>query len=138
MSLALQTMLNAHGLKVTHARLALLEVLKSSRQPLDVEYIAKYFSQKHIRADEATLYRTLTIFFDKGIIRQVELHEGKRRYELSSLPHHHHIVCDECGAIEDVTIENEGLLINKATKKSAFLIKRHSLEFFGLCTQCQC
>ena len=50
--------------------------------------------------------------------------------------HHHHLVCDNCGAIEDIPL-SEALLLNQVKKQTDFQVNSHMLEFFGLCPTCQ-
>ena len=88
--------------------------------------------------NEATVYRTLSSFEEKGIIKRVDLRKDSLYYELSSAHHHHHIVCTGCGTIEDF----ESCQIEKVSDKvlsqsSKFsIIKEHSLELFGVCNTC--
>ena len=130
-------LLAKNKLKVTTARLAILSYLNQSKKPTDVADILAELKQKGIKADEATVYRILKAFVESNILNRIELQEGKWRYELASLPHHHHIICTNCRAIEDIpnckmkSIEN---LLHNNTK---FKVKDHRLEFYGLCPDCR-
>ena|SRR3989344_8613108 len=124
-------------LKVTPTRLAVLKVLERSDMPIDIATIIEYLQQKEIKADPATVFRIINSFTDKGITKQIQLNEGKFRYEHASKKDHHHLICESCGSLEDVS-DNFISDIEKGIQlKKKFLIKRHSLEFFGVCTQCQ-
>lgn len=124
-------------LKATPARLAVLKVLELSDTPIDIATIIEYLERKEIKADPATVFRIINSFTSKGITKQIQLLEGKFRYEHASKKDHHHLICQECGNIEDVS-DNFIFDIEKAIHhKKKFLIKRHSLEFFGICKQCQ-
>jgi Fur family transcriptional regulator, ferric uptake regulator len=68
---------------------------------------------------------------------QIQFQEGKLRYELAGKEHHHHLVCENCGKIEDVLSRVIPALEEEIKNKHKFLVKRHSLEFFGLCEDCQ-
>lgn len=124
-------------LKVTPKRLAVLKVLEHTDKPIDIATITDYLEANNIKTDPATVFRIINSFTNKGITKQIQLHEGKARYEHASKKDHHHLICDKCGSLEDVSdnfIEN----IEKTIQhKKKFLIKRHSLEFFGICKQCQ-
>ena len=125
------------SLKATPARLAVLEFLEKIDAPADVSSIIKHLSQKNIDADPATVFRIINSFTSKGLTKQIQLHESKFRYELSSKKDHHHLICENCGKIEDVS-DNFIAGIEKGIKdKKKFLVKRHSIEFFGVCSQCQ-
>lgn len=132
-----QDELHEMDLKVTPARLAVLELLEKNNKPLDIISIINYLQKKDIKADPATVFRIINAFTEKGITKQIQLNEGKFRYELSSRPDHHHLICEVCGAIEDISDCSIGVLEDEIGRKKQFLIKRHSLEFFGLCKNCQ-
>lgn len=127
--------LRTNNLKVTPSRLAVLEVMSAVPKPLDVQGLIEKLKELNIETDQATVYRILTLFVQKGLVEQIDFRDGKYRYELQS-EHHHHLVCENCGKIEEV----EGELITIDEKKigdsKKFLITSHALEFFGLCKNC--
>jgi Fe2+ or Zn2+ uptake regulation protein len=124
------------ALKATPARLAVIKYLESINQPVDVAGILKYLEQNQVKADQATVFRMVNQFFEKGIIQRIELGEGKYRYERSST-HHHHLICTSCGRIEDVEGDFISSLEENIKNKNGFSVKAHSLEFFGICKNCQ-
>lgn len=129
--------LRINRLKVTPARMALLSFLKTNKKPVDVAHVETFLRTKKIKMNQSTIYRILTAFVKKGIVKEVEFGEGKSRFELASLPHHHHAVCTECGTIEDITYRGKEALEKLFKPKTRFIIKSHSLEFFGVCAKCQ-
>lgn len=124
-------------LKVTPIRLAILKALENHENPTDVKFIFDYLKRNRIKADQATVFRILKSLAAKSLIRTIQLNESKLRYEPSSRPDHHHFVCDKCGTIEDVSDCNIFQIEKEIRRKKGFIIKRHSLEFFGLCSNCQ-
>jgi Fur family transcriptional regulator, ferric uptake regulator len=124
-------------LKITPARLGVLEALENSNTPLDTATLISYLEQHKIKADKVTVFRILNTLTEKGIAKSIELNEGKKRFEYAGNSEHHHFVCDNCGIIEDVSDCNLEILEKTITEKKGLLIKRHSLEFFGLCPTCQ-
>ncbi len=129
-------LLQSSRLKVTAARKTSLHFLEKEGRPVDVEEILEHLRQHHLETDRATVYRMIESFLEKGIINRFEFGEGKFRYELAGSDHHH-LICEECGRIEDISdcgIEQWEKLIKK---RKGFLIKRHALEFFGICKSCQ-
>jgi Fur family ferric uptake transcriptional regulator len=124
------------GFKVTPARLALLNALKDSGKPLSIAEISKRLSKV---ADQATVYRSLEAFAKEGIVQKVDFQDSHTYYELVlGCAHHHHVVCQNCGTIEDVEIcDVKGLEATALKQVKKFkAIKSHSLEFFGTCTKC--
>ena len=124
-------------LKATPARLAVLRLLEKIDKPVDVAGIIDYLRQQGIKADPATVFRIMNLFTDNGLAKQIQLKEGKFRYELGAKEDHHHLICENCGAIEDVSDCNIEALEKDIMKKKKFFIKHHSLEFFGVCNKCQ-
>ena len=125
------------NLKVTPIRLAILKALENHENPTDVKFIFEYLKRNRIKADQATVFRILKSLTSKSLIKTIHLNESKLRYEPSSRPDHHHFVCEKCGAIEDVSDCNIFQIEKEIRRKKGVIINRHSLEFFGLCKDCQ-
>lgn len=131
------TELREVSLKATPARLGVLKLLETTSKPLDVAAMIVYLEKNKIEVDQATVFRIINMFTEKGIAKQISFNEGKFRYELASKADHHHFVCDNCGGVEDVSDCHIDELEKEIKQKKGLLIKRHSLEFFGLCKSCQ-
>jgi len=122
--------------KKTPARLMVLEYLNNSELPVDAGQIINYLRKKHLETNKVTVYRILYFLFKNGLIERVEFGEGKYRYELKK-NHHHHLICTNCGRIQDVEISVIEKLEKEIQKDKNFRVQSHSLEFFGLCSDCQ-
>lgn len=126
------------GLKVTLPRVKILQILESSENKhMSAEDVYKAL----IEADEdvglATVYRVLTQFEDAGLVMRHHFEGGHSVFELDSVDHHDHIVCNKCGKVEeffDEVIENQQ---EKIARKFGFKITDHSLYLYGLCADCQ-
>lgn len=129
--------LREHALKATPNRLAVLNLLERIDKPIDVATIIDYLKQHDIDMDPVTAFRIMNLFTDKGLTKKVEFQEGKSRYELLNNSDHHHLVCENCGDVEDISDCRIGELEQDIEQKKKFLVKRHSLEFFGICKNCQ-
>lgn len=134
--MTIHQILKEKKLKVTRSRVAILRIFTQHKTPLDIQMIIKYLGQANIQADTVTVYRTIQSFMASHLVRQIEFQEGKFRYELTSLPHHHHAVCTNCGKIEDVTAC--GLLDAEQRIKQSlhFTVQSHTADFYGLCAAC--
>lgn len=126
-------LLRDEGLKVTPARLALLEILMTECAPMTVEDIAV---QMPVGINTTTIYRALDQFVSVGLIHQTHFRDGKTYYEYQD-HHHHHIVCTSCGVKEEISlcIESSLPLVLKESKKFN-KVQDHMLEFFGICQDC--
>ncbi len=129
--------LQALDLRATPARIAVMKLLESTRHPIDVQMIMEYLQKQKVTTDPATVFRMMNMFTKMGIANPIEFQEGKTRYELARKEDHHHLVCENCGRIEDIEDTVIPSLEKHIEKKHYFLVKRHSLEFFGLCRNCQ-
>ncbi len=125
------------ALKATPARLAILELLEKTDKPLDVATIIEFLRKHDIQADQATVFRIVNMFTERGLTKQIQLQEGKFRYELAAKTDHHHLVCLKCGDIQDISDCNISGLEKDIEKKKGFKVLSHALEFFGACSSCQ-
>jgi Fe2+ or Zn2+ uptake regulation protein len=127
--------LKKNGLKITTARLGLLDILKHAKKPLSIKEITQQLDDESV--DPVTLYRNVESLEKLGLLKKIRLNDRQAYYELTAIKHHHHLICKQCGKIADitdckVTIANKDLL-----KKTKFTkITDHSLEFFGICKNC--
>lgn len=131
-----QNIFHDAGIRETPIRKAILSIFESSKTPLSAQDIESHKNLATLHPDTVTIYRTLETFCDAGIIRRIELQEGKFRYELER-EHHHHIVCVSCGKIQDIHDCIDEPTQRRIEKETGFTIQRHSLEFFGVCADCK-
>jgi len=124
-------------LKVTPARLGILSVLEHSDIPLDVASIEIGLKKQKIKSDKVTVFRILNSLTDKGLLKPIQFNEGKLRYEYAGKPKHHHFICERCGKIIDIMGCTIHQLERDIEKTKGVRVMRHSLEFFGLCADCQ-
>lgn len=124
-------------LRATPARLAVMNFLEKTDKPVDVGSVIDYLNTNGIETDPTTVFRMMNTLTQKGITTPVQFQEGKTRYELSSRKDHHHLICKNCGKIEDVLDIIIPALEKEIRNKSGFKVLRHSLEFFGVCLTCQ-
>ncbi len=123
-------------LKNTPARAAISNFLINSKEPVDALQIINFLHSKKLNTNKVTVYRNLDVLYKNGLLDRFEFGEGKFRYEFKK-NHHHHLVCNKCGRVEDVAGEYLTDLESKIRRQNGFLIKSHSLEFYGLCRRCQ-
>jgi Fe2+ or Zn2+ uptake regulation protein len=129
--------LNEVELRATPARIALMQLLETSDKPIDVKEMIDFLEKEDIKTDPATVFRIVNMFTEKGLVKPIQLNEGKFRYELTTRAPHHHLVCEKCGNIEDISNCNIAALEKDIEQKKQFKVTSHSLEFFGICKSCQ-
>jgi Fur family ferric uptake transcriptional regulator len=88
----------------------------------------------------ATVYRTLDLFEQLKVVHRLEVGDGGSRYEFRQDPrehYHHHVICRDCGEIEEVSEDSLDKLEQAVAEKSGFEITDHSLRFYGYCKKCK-
>lgn len=132
-SVDIEALLRDAGLRATRQRIALLASLRKVDVPRAVEDIV---SVSKGAFDTATAYRVLEAFREAGLVRRIELAQGRALYEAAGA-HHHHAVCTVCGKIVDVEACLPKSLDEQVRKAAGFArIDDHALEFFGVCSKC--
>ena len=133
------------GYRVTIPRQAILEVFSKSDKHLSAEDIYNQIHNRYPGIGFTTIYRTLQLLVNMGLISRFDFGDGRARYELRQGPnadHHHHLVCTNCGRIIDYSefIDKEKDLLEKTetglSKKYNFKIDSHQIHFYGLCEKC--
>ena len=127
--------LKNQGFRLTKPRMEIINVLEE--YPRTIQELFEILNKRKVSIDLSSLYRTLELLVGMGFVHEVELGEGRKRYELlKNDAHHHHVVCKKCGNIEDVMID-ENIMMQEINKQSKFKIESHTLEFFGQCAKCK-
>ncbi len=129
--------LRGHGYKLTPQRRVVIRAIASSQDHLTAAGIYERVHQAHPNIGLVTVYRTIGILAELGLI--CELHAGGscHSYTLSSPEHHHHLICSSCGMVVDFTGHDLGQLEQRLSLETGFEIEDHLLEFTGLCRACQ-
>jgi len=126
------------GYKLTPQRLAVLKVVSLSHERLTPADIYKMVHQEYPNIGLVTVYRTLEILNDLGLICEMHTADGHRSYLLKRPSgHHHHLVCTDCGTVVDFADCGLGKLEKKLSEKTGFKIDSHTLELSGHCKECQ-
>ncbi len=127
------------GLKATLPRLKILALFESSEQRhMTAEDVYKVLLKEGMDIGLATIYRVLTQFEQAGILMRHHFEAGKAVFELNQGAHHDHLVCVQCGHVEefyDPEIERRQV---KIAKERGFNIQDHSLQIYADCTRQDC
>jgi Fur family ferric uptake transcriptional regulator len=127
------------GLKATVPRLKILEMLESSdKHHLSAEDVYRELLEAGDDVGLATIYRVLTQFESAGLVSRHHFESGHAVFELERGHHHDHVVCVQCGKVEefvDQTIEDRQKLV---VGKMGYEIQDHSLVIYGNCRKQNC
>ncbi len=131
--------LKNNGLKATLPRLKILEVFQSaSLRHMTAEDVFRHLLKDNADIGLATVYRVLTQFEQAGILSRNHFESGKAVYELNEGKHHDHMVCLDCGRVEefyDPEIESRQQAVAEA---KGFVIADHALSLYAHCTRNPC
>lgn len=125
--------LSSKGLKITPQRVAVMDALSSLVSHPTAESIITYIRRKHPNIAPGTVYKTLEVFVNKGIIKKVMTDEGITRYD-HILENHHHLYCSQTGEITDYIDEDLDNLLSeyfKRKKIAGFNVKGITLQVTG-------
>jgi len=128
--------LRDEGHRITRVREEMVKFFVESSKPLSFGDVMRALEEAGLFVNKTTVYRELKFLLEYGYIAEVYLYPRKVYYELSDLRHHHHLVCEKCGKIDNITNCLVDRLERDVLKRKGFKIKRHTLEFYGLCSDC--
>ena len=134
----LKTILKDKGMKYTEQRAIILEILFQIDDHLNAEEIHRIVKDKYPEHNIgiATVYRTLNFLEEADLISSISFGTEGKKYEGNQKKHHDHLICTNCGSIVefvDNEIETRQELI---AKQNNFKITGHTMQLFGLCSQC--
>jgi Fe2+ or Zn2+ uptake regulation protein len=132
-------LLHAQQQRLTEARRLIVDVLESADRPLTIPEILD--AQPDLAQSSA--YRNLVVLEQAHVVHRLVTHADFARYELAEdlTGHHHHLVCSNCGRVEDLpatpTVERSvAVAIDEASKRAGFRTEHHRLDLVGLCANC--
>jgi Fur family transcriptional regulator, ferric uptake regulator len=129
--------LKGSGFKATPQRMAILAAVEEMASQFTPRQLLAKLRSKHPDIGLVTIYRTLKLLADSGLVCRMERSGAAQTYARSPSEHHHHLVCTSCNRVVDV--ESCGLreLEDKLAAETGFTILDHHVEFEGLCRECQ-
>jgi Fur family ferric uptake transcriptional regulator len=138
---AIPQLLARRGYRITAPRRAVLDALATSQEPRTVAQLHRALGVE--RVNLVSVYRTVNLLCEVGLVRATDAAQGQRRYELAEpfTAHHHHLICRRCGHIEDLEgclLEADVLvrLARRVRQSRRFRVTDHELRFFGVCRRC--
>jgi Fur family ferric uptake transcriptional regulator len=133
---ALQETLLEKGLRWTRPRQQVVNVFLRERRPLTIAEVYKRLDKR--QAHLASVYRAVEALCSLGILTKVDQVDEGQRYELSDQyrKHHHHLICQACGRVEDFEDCFVADLEERIKKLTKFRVVKHEVRFLGLCQAC--
>lgn len=132
--------LKEQGVRITPQREIILDYLITHHNHPSVDTIREGIESKLPNLSIATIYNTLKLLVDKGLVIELPNNDGGIRYDFFGFPHYH-AICENCGKIIDIFDDEYPDIVNhvrETTKaKTGFLITGTQLEVSGICPDCQ-
>ena len=133
--------LKEKGCKLTLQRRSVLDVLiKHCNEHLSTEEIYDKVKENYPEIGLATVYRTVQLFEEMGIVDRLNFDDGCSRFELSSedtVHHHHHLICESCNRVFEVENDLLDEIEKEIERKYKFKIHDHNVMFYGVCKDCE-
>ena len=130
--------LRAVGQRYTGQRRTLVSALERAATPLSTAEIVEART-----GPQSSVYRNLSVLEHAGVVRRVVTEGEFARFELTEelTEHHHHLICSNCGKVEDVTIPRDvestmDRTVDRLARRSGFAKVRHRLDLIGTCRSC--
>ncbi len=134
---AFRRYLRDRGIKSTSARQKILDVVLQMREHFEAEQVLYALRQRGLNVGKATVYRTLPLLVDCGILKQVRFDVKQYHYELAfGEGPHDHMVCRRCGRIVEFASEEVVELRARIARQHHFHVVSHRLQLSGLCWEC--
>lgn len=130
------TQLHDHGHKVTPQRTLIIKTVLESAELLTPSALYEKVKAADPGVGEVTVYRTLNILEELGLVCVVHTEDNTHSYIKSPAEHHGHLICSDCGKVVNFTQCNLGQLEKRLAAETGFAISDHRLDFYGHCQKC--
>ena len=137
----LKNQLNERGLRFTPQRLKILQIFQTlpKGDHLSAEELHTQLVEQDENISMSTVYRTLHVMTSLGILRELELAEDHKHYELntSASEHHHHLICVDCNRTIEFTEDIIDYIGGKQANSMGYSLLDCQLNLYGICADCQ-
>lgn len=131
------TAMQQRGWRTTGPRRAIVEQVLAYSQPFSAEELYQALRRTQPSLGRATVFRTLDLLAELGVVERVHHPSGTHRYILTGAGHRHHVICVRCGAAAEFAVCTVDAVLQEVAEQTRFIILDHWLELTGLCQNCQ-
>ncbi len=126
------------GLRFTLQREEVWKEILSSNDHRNADEIYFSLRKNSVSVSRATVYRTIDVLVKNNMVRKLDVGIGPSKFEHKmDIKHHDHIICMQCGKIEEFVVNQIENLQKKVAEKYGFKLDRHNHQLFGICKDCQ-
>ncbi len=133
----LAELLERNGVRATPRRLEVLAELAQERDDVTAQQLWSRLRKRDSGTGLATVYRTLAVLSEKGVVDVLSHHGGEQCYRLCGGEHHHHLLCERCHRVVEVHECGLDEWVAAAAGQHGFVATDHSVEIVGLCADCR-
>jgi Fur family transcriptional regulator, ferric uptake regulator len=130
-------LLAAKGVRATRQRLEVLGELARERDDVTAQALWYRLRERDSNTGLATVYRTLSLLHEKGVVDALSHHGTELCYRLCTDAHHHHFVCTSCHRVVEVEQCGLGDWLDEVSRRHGFVATEHRVEIAGLCGSCR-
>ena len=127
--------LNTTGLRVTNQRALILEIIRQGH--MDADEVYRQARKKQPRLSLSTVYRTLRMFKELGLVEELHFDEAHHHYEMKSSSEHHHLVCLGCGKIVEFECPLSPKMRERVARENDFEVTGVEIRMTGYCPKCR-
>lgn len=131
------TLLRQKGYRVTSQRLAILDAVCEGNGHTTADAIFRRVLVKYPTVNRATIYRTLEFLCQLRLVVAADIGDGRLVYEIAGERPHHHLICQNCGAVELLDNKTVKPWFELIEKENKFFVDMDHLTLFGLCRECR-
>ncbi len=129
--------LSERGYRLTPQRLMVVQAVETADSHISAEEIYLQIRAIYPHMNISTVYRTLELLGELGLVTETDMGDGRVRYHSIGKGHHHHLVCQKCGATIDVEESTLSPLWDEIGQRYHFEVDMKHLALFGLCSKCR-
>ena len=133
----IETLLHEAEIAPTAQRRVIAQAIRDNTGHPDAETIYHLARQIDPHLGIATVYRTLKLFAEKGLVDRHDFGDGRARYEVAPESHHDHLICVRCGQVVEFARDRIEELQVEVAREEGFELLDHRMELYGLCGECR-
>ena len=122
--------------KASRQRERILQLLRSTGAHPTADWVYEELKREFPSLSMGTVYRNLKVLLEQGLIQRIDFGSTFDRFDAKVGPHHH-FICEGCGAIVDLEMPVDETLNSRVSSETPYVVRRHRIEFYGLCDRCQ-
>ena len=135
-SAAVDQALRDAGLRPTRQRLSVLESLRNRPDAITAQDLHSELRGAGASVGLTTVYRTLTALAEAGLL-DVFTRDGEQAFRRCGVSHHHHLVCETCNKVEELSADEVEDWVHQAADRHGFEVTGHRADIFGICGDCR-